>query len=89
MRWSENEPNEALASIRRGRYPNVMSTIQEIEDAIRQLPDDELAALRVWFAEFDAAAWDRQFERDVAEGRLDTLADEALRDAREGRCTDL
>ena len=42
-----------------------------------------------WFAEFDAAAWDRQFERDVAEGRLDALADEALRNAREGRCTDL
>jgi hypothetical protein len=66
-----------------------MSTIQEIEDAIRQLPDDELAALRAWFAEFDAEAWDRQFERDVAEGRLDALAEEALRDAREGRCTDL
>jgi hypothetical protein len=66
-----------------------MNTIQEIEDAIRRLPDDELAALRSWFAEFDAEAWDRQLERDVAEGRLDALADEALRDAREGRCTDL
>lgn len=66
-----------------------MNTIQEIEDAIRQLDDDDLAAFRTWFAEFDAAAWDRQFERDVAEGRLDTLAEEALRDARAGRCTDL
>jgi hypothetical protein len=66
-----------------------MSTIQEIEDAIRLLPDDDLASLRAWFAEFDAAAWDRQFERDVSEGRLNALADEALRDAREGRCTDL
>ncbi|MGP0064479.1 MAG: hypothetical protein ACLQGP_12890 [Isosphaeraceae bacterium] len=66
-----------------------MSTIQEIEDAIRQLPDDDLAVLRAWFAEFDAAAWDRQFERDVAEGRLDALAEEAIRDARAGRCTDL
>jgi hypothetical protein len=66
-----------------------MSTIHEIEDAIRRLPDDELVAFRTWFAEFDSAAWDRQFERDVADGRLDALADEALRDAREGRCTDL
>jgi hypothetical protein len=66
-----------------------MSTVDEIEDAIRKLPDKELAALRAWFAEFDAAAWDRQFERDVAAGRLDELADEALRDLREGRCTDL
>ena len=63
----------------------IMSTIREIEDAIRKLPDDELTVFRAWFAEFDAAAWDRQFEQDVAKGRLDLLADEALRDAREGR----
>ncbi len=66
-----------------------MSTIEEIEDAIRQLSDGELAALCAWFAEFDAEAWDRQFERDVAAGRLDALADEALQDVREGRCSDL
>jgi hypothetical protein len=65
-----------------------MSTIQEIEDAIRKLPAEDLAALRAWFAEFDAAAWDRQFEQDVAAGRLDTLAEEALSDLREGRCSD-
>ncbi|HWE37262.1 MAG TPA: hypothetical protein VG406_11905 [Isosphaeraceae bacterium] len=66
-----------------------MSTIQEIEDAIRRLPDADLAALRAWFAEFDAEAWDRQFEEDVAAGRLDALADEALADLRAGRCDDL
>lgn len=54
-----------------------MSTIQEIEAAIRQLPDADLAAHRARFAEFDAQAWDRQLERDAAEGRLDSLADEA------------
>jgi hypothetical protein len=66
-----------------------MSTIQEIEDAIQKLPDADLAAFRAWFAQFDADAWDRQFEQDVAAGRLDELAEEALRDLREGRCTDL
>lgn len=66
-----------------------MSVIQEIEDAIRQLPAEDLAAFRAWFAEFDAETWDRQFEQDAATGRLDALADEALRDLREGRCTDL
>ena len=66
-----------------------MSTICEIEDAIRKLSEEDLVKLRAWFAEFDAAQWDRQFERDVAEGRLDSLVEEALRDAREGRCTDL
>ena len=66
-----------------------MSTLQDISDAIGELPAGDLAALRAWFAEFDAAQWDRQFAEDVAAGRLDDLAEEALRDVREGRCTDL
>jgi hypothetical protein len=66
-----------------------MSNLQEIETAISQLTSDELAHFRVWFAEFDAEAWDRQFEEDVAAGRLNALAERALQHLREGRCTDL
>ena len=29
-----------------------MRTLQEIQQAVRQLPAEELAPLRVWFAEF-------------------------------------
>lgn len=74
--------------IKRG-YSHAMSTVQEIQEAVSQLPTEDLAAFRQWFAEFDAALWDRQLEADVAAGRLDQLAEEALRDLREGRCTDL
>ena len=66
-----------------------MSSIQEIETAVRQLSREELMAFRNWFVEFDAAAWDRQFEEDATTGKLDSLAEEALKDFREGRCTDL
>ncbi len=66
-----------------------MSTAQEIERAVRQLSTEDLAAFRAWFAEFDAGVWDRQFEEDVAAGRLDSLAQEAIQALREGRCTDL
>lgn len=66
-----------------------MSTVQDIENAVRRLSPEDLAAFRSWFAEFDAQLWDRQFEEDVAAGRLDTLAEEALKDLREGRCTEL
>jgi hypothetical protein len=66
-----------------------MSTITEIERAVEQLPPDELARFRAWFAEFDAVLWDRQFENDAAGGRLDALADEALSDLRQGQATDL
>jgi hypothetical protein len=66
-----------------------MSTVPEIERAIERLPAEELARLRAWFADYDAAHWDSQIERDAAAGRLDALGDAALADLREGRCTDL
>jgi hypothetical protein len=66
-----------------------MSTMKEIEHAVRSLSPEELAAFRAWFTSFDADAWDKQFEQDAKSGRLDQLAEEALRDLREGRCTDL
>lgn len=65
-----------------------MSTIQEIQTAVSELSPKELSAFRVWFAEFDAKVWDQEFEQDVAAGRLEALAEEALRDLHEGRCTD-
>ena len=65
-----------------------MGTVKEIEDAVLRLSPPEFAAFRTWFAEFDAAAWDRRIEGDAAAGLLDALADEALSDLREGRCTE-
>ena len=65
-----------------------MSTLQHIEDAVRQLSDEDRAAFRAWFAQFDADEWDRQLESDVEAGRLDWLIDEARQDLRSGRCTD-
>ena len=64
-----------------------MSTVFEIENAVQKLSHSDLAAFRDWFIGFDATAWDKQFEEDVVAGRLDALADEAIRDLREGRCT--
>ena len=65
-----------------------MSSVNEIEEAVLKLPAAELAAFRAWFAEFDAEAWDRRIEGDVAAGRLDALAAEALEDLRAGHCTE-
>jgi hypothetical protein len=43
-----------------------MSTVHEIETAGSKLSSQELPAFRDWFSEFDATAWDKQFEEDVA-----------------------
>jgi hypothetical protein len=47
------------------------------------------AHFRSWFAEFDANDWDRQFESDARNGKLDGLAGGALRDHIAGKSTDL
>jgi len=65
-----------------------MSTVEQLEEALRRLSPDERAAFRAWYAQFDAEEWDRQFEADVTAGRLDWLADEARNNRQEGRCTD-
>lgn len=66
-----------------------MSTVREIEAAVSKLSREELLAFRDWFSDFDAVAWDTQFESDANAGHLDALADDAIRDLHEGRCRDL
>ncbi len=66
-----------------------MTTVAEISGAVRRLPKRDLERFRKWFAEYDAAAWDAQLERDVADGRLDKFAREAARAVRNGRTTAL
>lgn len=65
------------------------SQLEKIEQAVSQLSSEDLAKFRTWFAEFDAVNWDRQFETDVATGRLDKLVDKALKELQTGKCNDL
>jgi len=62
-----------------------MSTVEDLERAVRQLSRKDLVEFRRWFSEFEQSIWDQQLEQDVTAGRLDHLADEALSDFRQGR----
>ena len=62
-----------------------MSKVERIEQQIKGLSAKERAKLRNWFFEFDWEVWDRQIERDAQDGKLDSLADEALRDHAAGK----
>ena len=66
-----------------------MSKVEKIEQEIQALSPGELAQFRAWFLEYDWAAWDRQLERDVQAGKLDDLAEKALRDHAGGKTTPL
>lgn len=54
-------------------------TLQEIGKTIAELPPEELAKFREWFLAFDAEQFDKRIEIDAGDGRLDSLADAALR----------
>ncbi len=62
-----------------------MTSVAEISVAVKRLPKRDLARFRKWFAEYDAAVWERQLEADSAAGKLDSLVREAQRDYRAGR----
>jgi len=61
-----------------------MSTIEQIETAILTLPSDDFERLRQWFFDVDYQRWDEQLEQDIAEGRLETLAEEAIAEFKAG-----
>jgi hypothetical protein len=66
-----------------------MTTVEDIEKAIAELPADQLDRLRDWFEQFEAARFDLKIERDAKAGKLERLADEAREDFRSGRAREL
>lgn len=66
-----------------------MSRVEEIEKSVQALSPQELASFREWFIRFDEAAWDEKIERDASAGKLDALANAALRAHRTGKSREL
>jgi hypothetical protein len=67
----------------------LMSTLEEIEAAVQQLPPAKRAEFRAWFLSFDASDWDQQMEDDLTAGKLEWIANEAISDSQAGRCSEL
>ena len=64
-------------------------TLNDLENAVTGLSPEELARFRAWFIEFDTDAWDRRLVEDVNSGKLDSLAEEAIKAHRAGKTTEL
>jgi hypothetical protein len=60
-------------------------TLEQIEAAILKLSPDDYQKLLEWFSELDHQRWDKQLEKDVADGKLEDLAQEAIADFQSGR----
>jgi len=66
-----------------------MSKVMDLESQVQELSPHELTAFREWFTKFDADAWDQEFEAEVMSGKLDAMAERALRDQNNDRSTEL
>lgn len=66
-----------------------MTTLPEIEAAIKQLPEGDIRQLSVWLQEYLDEMWDRQIEADLALGKLDKLIAKTEADIAANRVRDL
>lgn len=66
-----------------------MTTVESIENRVEKLSLKELSEFRLWFAKYDANAWDAQIEADAVSGKLDALAQEALAEYESGKAQEI
>lgn len=66
-----------------------MTTLTEIEEAVSHLSRKDFKVFCDWFENLEAERWEKEFEKDVKNGLLDDLANEAIADFEAGRCKKL
>ena len=67
------------------RAKAMVRKIEELEQDIKQLSPEQLRQFRAWYEEFDSEAWDEQIEHDDRNGKLDDLANQAIKDHQAGK----
>ena len=65
-----------------------MSTVAEVENALRRMPDSDARSVAAWLQVLEEQ-WDRQLDTDIAAGRLDKLWHNAQADIAAGRVKQL
>ena len=66
-----------------------MSTIEQIEAAILTLTPEQFQRLRQWILDVYYQHWDEQLEQDIADSKLEALAEEAIAEFKAGHCREL
>ena len=61
---------------------SIMSRVDEIEQAINQLPPEDFRRLAEWVRTREQRLWDDQMDRDASVGNLDFLIEEAKAEGR-------
>jgi len=62
-----------------------MDRVQKIESEVQSLSLSEFKQLRNWIDDYEQQMWDVQLEQDIQAGKLDSLAEEALKQFDSGK----
>lgn len=62
-----------------------MSTVAEIENALKKLPLKDARTVAAWLQSYLDEQWDAQLKRDIEAGKLEHLAKEAQAHYEAGR----
>jgi hypothetical protein len=57
--------------------------MEEIKEAVKNLPREDLGVFRKWFWQFDQEKTDEEIKEDFKAGRFDSILREVDRDAHE------
>lgn len=66
-----------------------MSNLEQTKAAILSLPSNEFEKLKQWLFDLDYERWDEQLEQDIAEGKLEAFAQEAIAEFEAGDCREI
>ena len=66
-----------------------MTIVEKLENQVMRLKRHELAAFRDWFKRYDSDEWDKEIEEDILAGKLDKLAEEAIKAHKAGRTKEI
>ena len=64
-------------------------TEQQVLENYPTLNTRSIQSVRQWIFDVDYQRWDEQVERDIAEGKLDALAEEAISEFKAGQCREI
>lgn len=62
-----------------------MSTVEEIQQAIKSLPREDYFRLHNWLHKLFEDQWDKEMREDIESGLLADIAEEALKEHRSGK----
>ena len=56
------------------------NAVKDIENLVASLPKEQLNEFRTWYEKFESEIWDEQIEKDVLDGKFDSIAAKAIAD---------